>query len=909
MSQLKDNFPHSLTSRADLLKLLDSALYVGSVRYARQIILTWLAYYPGDLEVRFKYCQLLIKARQPDQSSELLSELCLADPEYLDAWQMLASIQRKKQKLSINSEDAFFLADSQAAIHALGENAHSATPLPTWAENIRRCRNALLENDIDLAEELLHPMLIVDPLPPLIAVTHLQILSASTLPSQAVQDLAEFYNQRFPSTIAPILYLAESLMDGGESEKAVALIHHGATMDITGQVSQRIWGSNHPYVQIWPKRIEAPVDIPIPADVAAVFGWNQLPEQSSQSNFVSKSDFQENEIDLDEKSESIVQELTPMVVSQAINLGPPSEIIQANQKTSHPQPENQIPESLLSVQSELENVAIRINKENLVGKDGRFPIYLVFTTKGGLEKKYGKESFIAINEEMHRVVDQVAKRRDWGAMLVYADDESAMSAFGLSPAQATDPWSLKLSLVDIDTFLRTKGAMIGAVLIVGGPDIVPYHNLPNPVDDIDFEVPSDNPYSTRDENYFVPEWPIGRLPDGTQNNGSQLINMLQRISFHHAQISMQHNWIKRWWARIRRYFSFSPNGNESSWGYTAAIWRRASLSVFRTIGDPHSMFISPPIQVNGHKNGQFPAAKMGYFNLHGLEDSGNWYGQRDPSEPGVLPDYPVALRPKDIDDAPQIVFSEACYGAHIDGKDEEEALALTFLSSGSQTFTGSTCTSYGSITTPLIAADLLGHAYWKFIREGIPAGEALRRAKIHLAKEMHRRQGYLDGEDQKTLISFLLFGDPLAQLSNAPLNSKLVYREQLAPKIMTTVCDRNGDCQTEDSGVSLKDNPQIPRKTLAQVKVIVEQYLPGMSDANVKFSRANMSCDGTGHTCATSINGAKSETQKVFEHNIVTLSKHVEKSSPQTESGKIHHHYARLTIDNQGKVIKLAVSR
>mgnify|MGYP001081235206 CR=1 FL=1 len=71
--------------------------------------------------------------------------------------------------------------------------------------------------------------------------------------------------------------------------------------------------------------------------------------------------------------------------------------------------------------------------------------------------------------------------------------------------------------------------------------------------------------------------------------------------------------------------------------------------------------------------------------------------------------------------------------------------------------------AYGSIAAPLAAADLLGHTFWRYLHEGFPAGEALRQAKIHLASSMSQRQGYLDGEDQKTLISFILFGDPLAQ--------------------------------------------------------------------------------------------------------------------------------------------------
>jgi hypothetical protein len=55
-----------------------------------------------------------------------------------------------------------------------------------------------------------------------------------------------------------------------------------------------------------------------------------------------------------------------------------------------------------------------------------------------------------------------------------------------------DPWKLKLALADLDQALSKKGAMIGALLIVGGPDVVPFHKLPNPTDDMDREVYSDN---------------------------------------------------------------------------------------------------------------------------------------------------------------------------------------------------------------------------------------------------------------------------------------------------------------------------------------------------------------------------------------------------------------------------------
>ena len=108
--------------------------------------------------------------------------------------------------------------------------------------------------------------------------------------------------------------------------------------------------------------------------------------------------------------------------------------------------------------------------------------------------------------------------------------------------------------------------------------------------------------------------------------------------------------------------------------------------------------------------------------------------------------------------------------------------------------------------------------FWNLLQEGFTAGESLKRAKIHLTREMNQRQGFLDAEDQKTLISFVLFGDPLAQ----PFQTRSLPRSPPhlsdAAVPVATVCERS--CEGEaGSTVSLE--------TIAHLKSIVAQYLPG----------------------------------------------------------------------------------
>jgi hypothetical protein len=211
--------------------------------------------------------------------------------------------------------------------------------------------------------------------------------------------------------------------------------------------------------------------------------------------------------------------------------------------------------------------------------------------------------------------------------------------------------------------------------------------------------------------------------------------------------------------------------------------------------------------------------------------------------------------------------------------------------------------SYGSVSTPLNAADLLSIAFWKHLKNGIPAGDSLRRAKIHLAREMHKRQGYLDGEDQKTLISFVLYGDPLAQSTDhitgfkdlfSMKDGKSLVRPIGPPPNVKTVCDR-----AEAPGIS----DPIPEEVMTHVKRVVTQYLPGMQGAQMTMSHEHINCTCKGHNCPTGQFGPKSHPSIKPERRVVTLCK----SIPIEK--QLHSTYARITIDKNGKVVKLAVSR
>jgi hypothetical protein len=561
-------------------------------------------------------------------------------------------------------------------------------------------------------------------------------------------------------------------------------------------------------------------------------------------------------------------------------------------------PERKVNAGLEPVEKEFERIAKRLKKPALARSDNRFPMHIIFSTRAGLARQYGMQTALVIENEMANLVEIVKRRPGWGAIAFIADDPDNAAQLGIAPVDSVDPWKLKLALADLDHKLASKGAMIGAVLIVGGPEVVPFHHLPNPTDDVDDDVFSDNPYGTLDSNYFIPEWPVGRLPGEAGPDAGLLLEQLRRLKLYHSQFKRTDSWFER----IFFYFNFlrrikqTKNTKAGPFGYSAAVWKQSSEAVFRPVGEARSMLISPPTASGGFEPKKITDASVAYYNLHGLSDSAEWYGQRDLSGPSNVPDYPVALGTKDLvknGRAPEIVFSEACYGAYIEQKSEKDAIALRFLAIGTQAVIGSTGIAYGSVSMPLIGADLLGYLFWKHMREGMLAGEALMAAKIDMAREMIRRQGFLDGEDQKTLISFVLYGDPFARITAVHAKAKTVVRLNPHPNVKT-ICDRQDGIELEQA---------LSPETMAEVKKVVEVYLPGLDEADIMVTTEHEKCAGEHHHCPTAQLGQKGKPLTTGARTVVTLSKQIKVRD------HVHYHYARATLDTQGKMVKLALSR
>jgi tetratricopeptide (TPR) repeat protein len=819
--------------RTHLLQLLEAALAADVTEYAARIITRTLADWPGDLELGFMLARTQAATGDKAAARRTLRALLAADPEHARAQRLLGALTGFSDP---QAEIAAF-----ACAHVMdGAGMPAPLRLPDWATLARPAYIAVQTGDWETARRESTAALGANPDSPLTALVHLSALwGAGQL--DLARPLAEGLAQRWPEVIAFKLCLAECLFATGENARAIELLHDAAAQDITGQVAARHWGEKNPYRALWQSADDIRLELPgpLPARLIETLGLNRLNGATAGKQSTADSGpFSDDEI------AAIQKELE--LLAEQLGVKP------AARAAAHPETRD---------------------------------AYVLLSSRGALTGKYGAEGFAVVDNAIHALAEAQARMP---AHIVYVDDADSLRPYGLEPAEAGNAWAIKHLIAQLVEKLKDSGEALGALVLIGGPDIIPFHHLPNPTEDPDADIPSDNPYASSDDNYFVPEWPVGRIPSAAGDDPAPLVRALKLAARQHLRHkgTAQRKWLGGWLGRLWQFLLRRPAARQAdSFGYSANIWRQTSAAVFEVIGSRRNLQTCPPVDAEQLPSKGLAPARLSYFNLHGVEDGPEWYGQRHYDDPLSLPEYPVALRPADVQNhgrAPVIVFSEACYGANVFNKHVDEALCLRFLDSGTRAMVGSTKIAYGSVTEPLIAADLLGRYFWQNVHAGLPVGESLRLAKLHMANEMNSRQGFLDGEDQKTLISFVLYGDPLATM--AADNGAAREAKRRALRFTASA----GDLRTV---ATTPVEAALTNEAVAQIKSLVAQYLPGMGDAEVLAARAR--------TLPAGANAKRAGRR----NTIVTLGKTIHAQSRK------HPHFARVTFDEAGRIFKLSVSR
>lgn len=817
--------------REDFTKIIEAGIKTAEFNFLDGLICQWLKKYPNDIEARFFQAKSKHLQLQDEEARRILQDIMIADPEFLPAYNLARQLEIDENRKAICS-----------AIHVLTGRTDDIAEIFPWAVTLRAVRQAIKKRDYEHSEKLLRKIIAKEQQNLLAVVEHCR-LSCLVDESKTLLQLTNIYNKRWPNCVQIDLFRAKALFENGKEADAVSLLHACVGKDPAGIVARRIWGAKHEFASLWPKDQSIDLDAQVPSNISVALQWNQISAGEKTAAYTKKSTQDSN---VKQKS--------------------------ASRKKSS------------------------ASRKNL---DTKSSVYVILSTRLGLEAKYGSKSTEVILANMEELAEVVGQKPKWDAQVYLPDDFGYTDQFGLENISSVDPWKIKLALTDLDNALKAKSKMIGAVLIVGGHEIVPFHRLPNPTDDSDEDVLSDNPYTTSSSNYLAPEWQVGRFPGEKGSDAGLILEQLRHaIEYHKSSLkkdSIFNEVFSLISGRITPGMFFREIFQKpKDFGYSAAVWRRSSMAAFRPIGTGSELRVSPEFDSDTIDIENLMKAKCAYFNLHGMDSTPEWYGQKDYSEEVEGPDFPVAIS---TDTVPAItnnidlIITEACYGGYIIDKTIDESMALKLISIGSQGLVASTCIAYGSVYTPLIGADLLSFIMWKYTKEGYSFGEALLQAKIGLINVMTQRQGYLDGEDQKTLLSFVLYGDPLGNLEPNIYLDKTPERNgsEIAVK---AVSDKDG---------TLAKSSRIPQDVAANLNEVLQSYLPGLDNASMKIREHKIKVNkiigsAAGQKASVSKETVAQRTQIMYSQKTKVL-RHT------------HEQFARVTLDENGKVIKLAVSR
>jgi tetratricopeptide (TPR) repeat protein len=389
---------------------------------------------------------------------------------------------------------------------------------------------------------------------------------------------------------------------------------------------------------------------------------------------------------------------------------------------------------------------------------GRALTQVILSGRGALERRFGRAAFQAVDKRL-RALSEALRRRGIHTHVCYYDDAGSLevSDARLAPAHQ-EPGAIRALVQALAATLSERGRDLGVLLIVGGDEIVPFQRLSNPIPDDDPLVLSDNPYASDDPGHAIPQRIVARIPEGDGGDPALLLATLDRMIERHTGRQEHSRLI---FPRQR------PPRLQVASGYCAEVWRETSRVALDALEADAPLLFCPPQDADTLDRRAVGRRQALYLNLHGAQGLPNFYGQPDAPWSGPASRLPVALRPDHLAHGElegTMLLTEACYGAELVGRTTASSIPLQALASGASAFIGATVNAYGSSQAPLVAADLLFQRMLSHLAHGLSLGESLHHARHEFAQEMYRRQGYLDDVDVKTLIEFVLLGDPWVAL-------------------------------------------------------------------------------------------------------------------------------------------------
>lgn len=846
----------------------EAALTLGEPGLLRDLCATMRAHRPHHLEARYYEARVALAEGDTGRAQPLLEGVLRHDPEHWPSRWALGTLL-----LARNDVEAGLARLREAALRGgtavlaqvrlelpastlqRWESFRSATQRPAaeqaqWDDALRRVTEAFgdtLEGDDSPAEDAafkaLQSALLVEAL-----------WRSGAMGS--AQRLAHKLVMQSPQLIKPRLLLADWLAGDGRVADSVALLHDTRAADPSGQVARRLG------LPMLSAALAAP-----PTEVADLL--QRLPDSVRRA------------VEAGELAQVPAPARMPRVEMK-------------RKRGSRPSP------ALLEIQQELGKIQKQVQAQAPASaRTDLATAEAIVVSREALTKQYGDGNAQAIVREVEALASAVASSDAVRPHVIMLDDAETLKPWKLDRVDPTNAAAVKGLLDRLDERMEGSGQRLAYVLLIGGHDIIPHHRLPNPVEDHDMDVPSDNPYASRGENYLIPTRAVGRLPH-EKGSPTLLLEQLRRLQTDWRESALQGKGIiSDWLSQFRQWIPGQRRtlSEGESWGMAAQVWEKAAEAVYRTLDSHTALTLCPPESSVRWETQAVPNVPFYYFNLHGVEDGGSWYGQVDPKKPAGGEPFPVALTPRQfegLDLKRAIVLSEACYGLNPHVTRAADSMALTAVKQGSALYVGSTKTAYASFAPPLMAADLLAALFWRAIAEGATGGLALQQAKVQLAESLMQRTGYLDVEEQKTLTSFILYGDPALPLLRRPSHASTEALNLLAAKTR-----KRGIYQVAAKGMPGKlPSPEV----LESVRAFASPYIQGSrGPLNLRSHPVALSQEPP----TTNRFGGTPQAKQVPGRD----QWHVTVTHSETDDGVTHRQVLTMTVNKSGKVLRSHMSK
>jgi len=205
---------------------------------------------------------------------------------------------------------------------------------------------------------------------------------------------------------------------------------------------------------------------------------------------------------------------------------------------------------------------------------------------------------------------------------------------------------------------------------------------------------------------------------------------------------------------------------EGAYAICCDSWSGAGAECVQAIGEPAGrLMLSPPEDDSTATPRARLKARLHLVKCHGGQLDPNYYGQRGNAFPVALASG--TLRPK-VTNA-TVAAAMCCYGAQLFSPTDPAVqpagawpMASAYLRGGAYGLVGSTEIAW--VGGPQMAcADWIATGHLKAVLRGASLGRALLESKQDYLAFLGQQGGALGVEDEKTLLEFLLLGDPSIQ--------------------------------------------------------------------------------------------------------------------------------------------------